>query len=232
MIAPMTSARGFTLIEMLVALTLISLISVAMVQAFRFSQRSLLQAKRMDNDVRSVAVAQRFLRRVLEEAYPFEPAAGAAARGLQGDGEHLAFTAPAPAADGAIGLLRYTLGLDKDGAQPNLMVQWQLDRNGDAGGTEDQPRSENQPRSEVILAGVKSLEIAYLEPVDPRDPGATPEWRSSWTERQRMPALVRVHVEFDHPDRRRWPDLIVAPRVTDDANCVFDVVSQGCRVGT
>jgi general secretion pathway protein J len=225
MIVRITSARGFTLIEMLVALTLISLISVAMVQAFRFSQRSLLQAKRMDNDVRSVAAAQRFLRRVLEEAYPFEPAAGAAARGLQGDGEHLAFTAPAPAADGAIGLLRYTMRVDKDGAQPNLIVQWQLDRNGDAAGTE------NQPRSEVILAGVKSLQIAYLEPVDPRDPGATPEWRSSWTERQRMPALVRVHVEFDHQDRRRWPDLIVAPRVTDDANCVFDVVSQACRVG-
>jgi len=223
-----SSAHGFTLIEMLVALALISLISVAMVQAFRFSQRTLLQAKRIDNDVRSVAVAQRFLRRVLEEAYPFEPAAGAATRGLQGDAEHLAFTAPAPAADGSIGLLRYTLSLDKaeDGARPGLRVQWQLDRNGDSGGMEA------GLRSEVILADVKSLEIAYLEHVDPRDPGATPEWRNAWPERQRLPALVRVHLEFDEQDRRRWPDFIVAPRVTDDANCVFDVVSQGCRVGT
>jgi len=223
------ATRGFTLIEMLVALLLISLISVAMVQAFRYSQRSLLQAKRIDADVRSVAVAQRFLRRVLEEAYPFEPEAGVQSRGLQAEGGVLAFSAPAPAADGSIGLLRYTLRLEKAGAdeRQDLTVSWRLDRNGGAG-----TAGALTPRSEVILAGVKLLEITFLEHVDPRDPGATPEWRNSWTGHQRLPALVRIHLEFDAADRRRWPDLVVAPRVTDDANCFFDVVSQDCRVGT
>jgi general secretion pathway protein J len=223
------STRGFTLIEMMVALLLISLISVALVTAFRYSQRSLLQAKRVDTDVRSVAVAQRFLRRVLEEAYPFEPVAGAPSRGLQGDAQSLAFSAPAPAADGSVGLLRYSLLLDKKGddSRQSLIVQWQIDRNGEERAV-DAPRA----RSEVLIEDVKALDIAYLEHVDPRDPGALPEWRNSWTERQRLPALVRVHVEFDPGDRRRWPDLVIAPRITDDANCTFDVVSQNCRAGT
>jgi general secretion pathway protein J len=121
------------------------------------------------------------------------------------------------------------LRLEKAGAdeRQDLTVSWQLDRNGESGSA-----GAVTPRSEVILAGVKSLEISYLDHVDLRDPGATPEWLNSWTGHQRLPALVRVHLEFDASDRRRWPDLVVAPRVTDAANCIFDVVSQDCRVGT
>src|SRR6185295_7118455 len=62
---------GFTLVEMLVALALVALMSLAMLQAYRFSQRTLAQVTRLDGGVREVAGAQRLLRRLMEQAYPY-----------------------------------------------------------------------------------------------------------------------------------------------------------------
>jgi hypothetical protein len=37
---------------------------------------------------------------------------------------------------------------------------------------------------------------------------------------------------FAANDPRTWPDLVMSPRITDDANCEFDVVAQRCRSGS
>jgi general secretion pathway protein J len=220
----MTARRsgGFTLIEMLVALALVSLMSVAMLQAYRFSQRTLSQATRLDGGVREVAGAQRLLRRLIEQAYPFEgPASEAAAtvaRPLEGGARELALSAPSLARAGAVGLVRYTLA-ESDGA---LEVRWSIDRNGAADAVSE--------RREALLDGVAALSIDYLELVRLDNGQFEPLWRESWTNRHKLPALVRVRVQFAPGDRRQWPELVVAPRISADANCVFDVVSQMCRM--
>src|SRR5688572_22764311 len=104
---------GFTLVEMLVALALVALMSVAMLQAYRFSQRALAQTTRVDAAARDVATAQRLLRRLLEQAYPFEPAgnapAGEPVKPMMGGATALALSAPASAHLGGAGLYRYSL---------------------------------------------------------------------------------------------------------------------------
>jgi len=145
-------ARGFTLIEMLVALALVALMSVAMIEAYRFGQRSLAQTTQVDGAVHDVAATQRLLRRVLEAAYPFELPANTPAReaphGLVGAASGFSVSAPAPARAGGVGLYRYTLSLSAEGV---LGMSWMTDRNGapvkDATG---------EVPSEALLKGVES----------------------------------------------------------------------------
>lgn len=221
-------AHGFTLIEMLVALALVSLMSIAMLQAYRFSQRTLSQTTRVDAAVRDIANAQRLIRRLVEQAYPFEVTpdakSGAVARGLSGEEKRLALSAPAAAHLGGVGHYRYTLALAEDGA---LDVSWVLDRNGAS-----EEIAEAKVRHEAILDGVHSISIAYLELVERGNGRIELNWQESWIDKSVLPALVRIRVEFAPDDRRRWPELIVAPRISADANCVFDVVSQMCRIAT
>ncbi|HTU67086.1 MAG TPA: prepilin-type N-terminal cleavage/methylation domain-containing protein [Steroidobacteraceae bacterium] len=213
--------QGFTLVEMLVALTLVALMSVAMLQAYRFSQRALAQTTRVDAGARDVASAQRLLRRLIEEAYPFEVAqpTTSAVSPLQGAPAQMSLSAPAPARMGGVGLLRYTV--QRTPAR-DLSVTWRLDRNGSAGG--------ERARDETLLDGVQALTIDYLELVERSDGTREPAWRDTWTQRAGLPALVRIRVRFADGDARRWPELIVAPRIMADANCVFDVISQMCRM--
>ena len=221
--------RGFTLIEMTVALALVSLMSIAMLQAYRFSQRALAQTTRVDAAARDIAGAQRLLRRLIEQAYPFEvpqtEGAGGAERGLSGDATRLALSSPAPATAGGVGLYRYAFALAQSGAAGRFEVSWTLDRNGAA-----ETASPSNARSEALLEGVQSISIAYLELVELGNGQIEPNWRDEWIDKSAMPALVRIRVTFAPGDPRRWPELIVAPRISADANCVFDVVSQMCRI--
>jgi general secretion pathway protein J len=219
---------GFTLIEMMVALALVSLMSIAMLQAYRFSQRALAQTTRVDAAARDVAGAQRLLRRLIEQAYPFETpqteGSAVAPRGLSGDATRLALSAPAPAV-GGIGLYRYAFALGESDAADRFEVSWTLDRNG-AGGAAPASKA----RSEALIEGVQSISIAYLELVELGNGQIEPNWRDEWIDKRAMPALVRIRVTFAPGDPRHWPELVVAPRVSADANCVFDVVSQMCRI--
>jgi len=84
----------------------------------------------------------------------------------------------------------------------------------------------------LILTGVQSLSISYLELVELANGQIETNWTDSWVEKPAPPALVRIRLRFGVGDKRRWPELIVAPRISTDANCVFDVVSQMCRIAT
>lgn len=210
--------RGMTLIEVLVALTLLSLLSAGMITVFRLGHRTYDRVLKVDRSYWDVVVAQRFLRSALESAYPFEPG-DAHATGLEGTAERLELTAPGSQADRSTGFRRFSFTLVRrsDGFA-DLVATSQLDRNGAdvAGG------DASMPNGEVLVSRVKGIEWSYLD--------ATKEsgWQPGWAE-CRPPSLVRLHVEFPAGDSRRWPDLVVAPRITDDANCTFDVVSQACR---
>jgi general secretion pathway protein J len=53
-----------------------------------------------------------------------------------------------------------------------------------------------------LLRGVARLELAYWRP----DAGWSAEWEGG-----ELPALIRIRLGFAPTDRRRWPDLVVAP---------------------
>jgi general secretion pathway protein J len=212
---------GMTLIEVLVALALLSLLSVGLVTAFSTGHRGYERILKMDRAFADVVTAQRFLRSALESVYPFQPDKPFAQppRGIEGTADHLSMTAGLGIGDAAAGHRRYTFALvPRANGRSDLIATSRVDRNGAA---QDDTSSAVYP--ETVVGRVASVEWAYYDATEGRV-----GWRNTWSERK-PPALVRLRVAFPPGDSRVWPELIVAPRITDDANCQFDVVAQSCR---
>lgn len=209
---------GFTLIEMTVALALLGLISVLLFESLRFGLRSYEAATRKGAASWEVFAAQRLLRNLVEAAYPQQPGEFATTTepGLQGEPQRMFVTAPAPLAMGGAGLYRYEVALRTNAAgQNDLVIRWRAQM-------PDSSESGARSAEEILLPGVAGLRLSY------RTDGG---WNERWAE-PGLPQLVRMQVTFASGDRRTWPDMIAAPRITDDANCVFDVVAQRCRRST
>jgi len=228
-----TKVRGMTLLEVLVALLLLSALSVGILSALRAGHRAYATVLRTGRGISEVATTQRFLRRIIESAYPF--GAGDAKNtgrfGLEGTHETLILSAPMPQASGAQGFYRYELSLAPrtDGAR-DLVIRYGLDRDGKWVGTDPSPESGAQ--KEVLLERVRDLKCDYLMQPE-QDSGlavSLPRWVEGWHEAT-LPMLVRLTIEFEPADSRRWPEFLAAPRLTESAQCVFDVISGVCREG-
>jgi len=213
-----TRARGMTLVELMVALALLSMLSVGLISSFRLGLRTYGKLTALDRTYWDVVSTQRFLRNALQNTYPFEPDMQHRERGLEGTATRLSVTAPMTRADGAAGFRRYTFSfVPGNGGDGALVAASEIDRNGAYASAGDRARAD-----ETLIEHVQDAQWSY------RSFDGDASWRSEWAER-RLPALVRLRVVFAPGDLRKWPDLVVAPRITDDANCQFDVVAQACR---
>jgi general secretion pathway protein J len=216
-----------TLIEALVALTLMAILAVGLLTSFRTGGRVYQQVVRLDASAWDSVSVQRFLRQALENAYPLRPHAERLTTeyGLEGTDLNLKFLAPMPQSSGSAGHYRYEFVVETaDGGSKNLLVRWSPARAAAAAS------GSGEGHSEVLLKGIDSLEWAYLETLDPATgTPVPPRWQPSWVAKANLPTLVRLRVQFPPGDRRSWPEFVVAPRITDDAGCQFDAISQVCR---
>ncbi len=223
--------RGMTLIEVMVALALLSLLSVGIVTAFRLGEHTYRQITEAVTADQEVMGTQRFVRQIIESAHPFQQLEGerTAVFGLEGTSNQLALTAPMPQSSGAGGNYRYELiEVTGDHGLKRLTVRWTLDRHGSQGIAP--VFTIGAPQEEVLLEGVESVEWGYQGFAEAHESSVTMEsrWSTSWTG-PKPPALVRLRVNFPAGSRRHWPELIISPFATDDPECQFDVVSQTCR---
>ena len=201
MIAPWRSS-GMTLIEVMVALALLSMLCVGMLSTFRLGMQAHARVLGADKSYWDIATTQRFLRHALESSYPPK---------LEGRGDHVSFIAPMPGADGGSGQYRYEIAVTTRGAHRDLIVRSQGTRAVTVGA-----------REEVLISQIQSIEWAYLG-------NEAPVWRETWSDERELPAMIRLRVVFPNGDSRRWPDMLVEPRINAAAACEFDVVAQSCR---
>jgi len=217
------SEYGMTLIEMLVALALLSMLSVGLFAAFRLGEHSYQQVTRSAAGSREVLSVQGLVRRAIESSRIVRGAGRmpTGAHSLAGSTDHISFTAPMPLSEGARGDFRYELSAEPgSGGLRDLVAQWSLDGQG---------RHDSAPAAnEILIAGAEEVTWSYFDAGDPERQLERRGWVSEWSE-DRLPALVRLAIRFPPGDARVWPDLIAAPRSTDAAACQFDPVSQQCR---
>jgi general secretion pathway protein J len=220
---------GFTLVELLVALTVLALLVPLVFGGFRFGVRTWTRVDGIDA-AGEVEIARAFLRRQIESAYPAFIAADPSALRVDfaGRRDRLAFLAPTPAAAGSAGMSRFTLHLaaadNRDGGdkrQRRLVMTWRPEF-GDATAL----HAAGQPPDTILVDGVARLDMAYFGAVSRSEPA---DWHAEWSGRLRLPSLVRIRLVFAPGDPRRWPDLVVAPMITVDATCLYDPLSKSCR---
>jgi len=200
---------GFTLAELLVAMTLLAFLSVALFGGLRFGARSWDAVVRDSDDRDRIALAQSFLRdRLGQVSLPgrWRGRDSYADTLLEGAPDRVAFSAPWLSSLALGGLYRFTLWYEP-GIEPGdgrLMLAWQpadadpdsLDDLGDLAG------------ERVLLDGVAEFGLSYLGiPEDAQEL----EWHDRWDEGPSPPDLVQIELVFADPGRF-WPNFAVAIR--------------------
>ena len=203
------ASGGFTLVEVLVALTLLGLISVALVTGLRFGARAWERGDTRLTAVHEVAAVRAFLARSLAQGLPGEGARQRLHAGWDGAPARLAFTTPGPHALDPAGAVRLTLAAEPGPDGRRLVVSWGADR--------PRPRTgaavpETRGPGRILLRGLSRVRFRYYG----ADGDAPPRWRDTWSA-DRTPWLVAIEIAFAAADRPPWPTLVVAPRTATPA---------------
>ncbi len=223
MIPRADSEAGFTLIEVLIGVTLLAMLATLIATGTRLSGRAWNFAERQTTEIHDMDAVQGLLRRTIVRARPSfaapDPADMTIAFGGEPDALSLVAAQPGTQDNGPWARERFYVA--RSGATRALFMSWQMDAPAAAG--------QSAPAGELILLDhVAALRFAYFGP--PR-PGEASVWLDRWTNRDRLPELVRVAVERDGAGFRPWPELVVATRITANAGCIFDALSSTCQRG-
>lgn len=198
--------HGFTLLETIVALTLLGLMLAVLSGSIRFAGQSRDAAASRIDSIDNMRIAQDFLRQTLAQAHPkrWLKAVGRPFV-FRGERDELAMAAPLTARVGVGGLFLLKLSLvDAEQGKGKNLVLARVFPEPDAQEMPDFSSAETT----VLAENLAELEFAYLG----RDDDASdPAWRDDWKEGARMPEAVRVRIR---PVRgSAWPELVVPLRV-------------------
>ena len=190
--APRRGEAGFTLLEVLVALSVLGFLMLGLAQGLRFGllawdRQAQVIAARSDLDA-----VDRVLRRLIEH---LDPGTLREPPQILGTAQGLEAVTDLGAAAGGLGVREADIRLSAEGGR--LVLAWRPHLHATRFAAPP-PRDQAE-----LLRGVAALELAYWG-------GTTAGWRPEWREAA-LPALVRLRLRFAAGDRRRWPDIIAAP---------------------
>lgn len=200
------AARGFTLLEVLVAMTIFSLVIAVLYAGYRLAVRSWESGERTQAAVSELRLAGSFIRRHASEAFPLAISESRAWRlWFQGEPERLVFITAMPAYLGQGGMYEMTLQVDEAGEGAALTVARRLlhpDAESGRPGVDDHARPL-----------VEDLESATFDYFGISAEGGVASWHRSWVDQQHLPQMVRLRLVSSRAGA--WPDMVI--RLHSDA---------------
>ena len=199
--------RGFTLLELLVAITLLGVLMAALFGALRLGTRVWETGEARLDASAQIQVVQDFLCQQLSQTAPLAEftgnSQGSETMMFDGAREGLRFVSLLPEHLGAgTNLMELALREPRRGGRPtDLVIRIRpLD-------LLDDRQTDSDTEERVLIENIASLELAYF---GSERPDAKPTWWQEWKGQPYLPQLVRMRVDFPDGDGRRWPELIVA----------------------
>jgi general secretion pathway protein J len=185
---PSRGDAGFSLIEMLVAITILALVLAMLPGTFSLAHRTWDATAVLDQRARQDG-GRSFLQARLAEAMPvFEPVgAGAVQLVFTGSAETLAFVAPSANGPQGAGLYRFALDAKPHGSAIALVVTV-APFSPKRGRTSDAMPAEEH----VLYDGLTGVTFRYFGRKDLRT--AAPSWQTTWTRRDALPDAVEVNI--------------------------------------
>jgi general secretion pathway protein J len=193
------SAAGFTLVELLIAVTLLSLLSVALLLALRVGVRAERAGSVRLEAEEGTALALSFIRAQLGDARAALEVDGTGRSVVVFDGaaDHVAFVAPLPARVNLPGLHLIEIVAIRAALGPQLVIR---------------ARPYRPPNilpadipEKPLIPGLGAAEFAYFGAARSNEP---PSWHGEWRDMLTLPALVRLRVSDARGEAA--PDLVVA----------------------
>ncbi len=195
---------GFTLLELLVAITLLSMLSVMMYGGLQFGSRVWERRSEAGGKQSSVLTVQDVLRREISQAATlfYRDRRQQTAVAFAGSERELVFGGPVPEALGEGGRHLLKLHLERGESGENLVLAWKafVSESSELSFGED-------AETEVLLDDVVGLQISYFGRLNQSTPA---RWSRQWQNKTELPQLVKIEVTFADEDPRVWPELVTA----------------------
>lgn len=209
---------GFTLIEMLVALVLASMVATTLLLGYRTVISTWRRVSTKVDLGQQVDAAASRVSDVLAQAYPAETDdIGNRHVDFTGTASSIEFLAPLVESFGASVVARYRLHFDPDGA---LHLVSHLDF-----ASTDQP---DRTQADMVL--LKDLSAGAFDYFGRDGHAGSASWHDQWSERGTLPELIRMRVAPRNPQLTPVAPIIVAPLLTAGASCAFDPIDGRCRI--
>lgn len=182
--------RGFTLVEVVVAISILSMIVLGTLAALRTFGRTQATLEDVSERTQSLRQVSGLLRRTLVDAQALPMASRITFGGIYfyGDGQKLVWVAPFSASRHLGGMTIFGLQVQEG----DLLLSM-------APYVDSQPVDESNLTPLVIAEEIESFSLAYRA-----EPGG--EWVENWQEQPALPDSVRLTLMVAG---RHWPDLIV-----------------------
>ncbi|KQT49168.1 hypothetical protein ASG52_09350 [Methylobacterium sp. Leaf456] len=193
-----TDESGFTLIEMIVSLALMSLIAMLLIQSLQATGLVTRSAQRLAAQ-EEVQLVRGHLRRTLANVVRRRRDGRRVA--FLGQGEALTATIGANVEAERLSEIAFGLSVAATPGGTGLALVEDIRVTSDAA---------TGPQREILLEGIVGLRLRYFGVLG--QGGASdwqPRWVTSWQRRDRLPTLVEVSVDFPAADARRWPALVL-----------------------
>ncbi len=201
---------GFTLVELLLAITLMSILLALTYTGLRAATRSSERGELMLAAGGEMRASHQFMRRQLNQMLPLPfdvtDSIDEVHIVFAGDARSIQFVAPMPGYLGSGGpqvqLIELTSGTDSVLQFSHALLQ----------GYEEERLFDRDPV--ILLEGVQSGGFEFLGLDEDGEPAG---WTSSWDQPELLPLAVRLNVEFAGDTRLLWPELVAGVRIDESA---------------
>jgi general secretion pathway protein J len=219
----MNAARGFTLLELVIGITLLGFILALIFGGFRLAANSWDAVETRVERTNDEQLARALVRRLLAQTQPLhwkkavnQPIA------FSGEPGVIRAVAPLTGQAGAGGLRLIELGQEREAAEtgkgPLRLVLRHAPLRYDA---ENFAAGLGDAKSYLVLGDLDAVEFSYF---GPEKAGEPPRWQDVWTNQEQLPRLVRVRLGSREGG---WSDMVVAPMV-GGTSCRWDNFRKRC----
>lgn len=199
------AAAGFTLLELLLAASLLAAITASIVGGLHLGRRA-WEAGRNYEALGEVEGEARAISELFERAFPasVKTAAGGGAVAFIGEPNACAFVASSEGETQEAGLILTEIAPFSAAREGALGVWTKVYRS-----PADFPPRRESMRETLAVRGLAEFELSYFGASGDNRP---PEWTSNWRERDRLPQLVSVRIAAARLGRRVEASFVAALR--------------------
>lgn len=219
------NAAGFTLLEVMVALTLMAFVVVLAFGGLRFGAKAWESGERTAGRLSELQVAHRVVTRILSRAYPLalldrdEPRYA-----FEGTAEAVRFVAFMPHYPDVAGPYIVNLEIIQNKRGNELRFK----RAPFNATTRTLQLEEETDEDAFLFETPHRMAFSYFEA---DEDGAGGRWLESWElNDEKVPALVRLRVFAQDDDGRVWPDLVARLAIDMDIACIASGAEGLCRL--
>nr|CAA6828840.1 MAG: Type IV pilin N-term methylation site GFxxxE [uncultured Thiotrichaceae bacterium] len=206
------SSRGFTLLEMLIAFSMMSLLFLALFSSFNTIARGWDAADKKMLKTEDMRLISEFLRSQLSQAMVVRVQGDdGSVYAFEGEDYFVRYAAPLQPLQnsGGVYLIELAVGVDAGGKKLEMRyAPYRPDLSWDDALSEVEPV--------LVYGGLSSVRFEYFAADNVDD---EPGWEYEWMDKPVYPLLLKVILE--DKDQRVWPELIVdLPQVDEYMNAV------------